>query len=217
MTSRTSSPQPERAAWEQARNRLRVQGLCNGSRSAVSLRVPATDEFWFGRADYAAPVCIPIAGPAPEGVDVHLHQTIYQCRTDVCAIASGVGRYGQHLAEWGGRMPGIFDEQVRHLGAMPSPVVKDDLLQAALSHGSNALCVDGQPVVLGMTAERLVLNAELFEKCAKAFGLAIATGRSVTALPWFVRWVANRRLFKDQKMAADRVRQGQMPQESAGY
>ncbi|APW43174.1 hypothetical protein [Rhodoferax saidenbachensis] len=218
MTSHASSPQPpEIAAWAQTRDRLRAHGLFNGPGSAVSLRVPATHALWFGRADDAAPLCIAIDGGVFQDEELRLHQAIYQHRTDVCAIASGVGRYGQHLTEWGGRMPGIFDEQVRHLGAMPFPAVNDALLQAALSHGTNALCLYGQPVVLGMTAERLVLNAELFEKCAKAFGLATATGRSVKALPWLVRWVANRRLFKDQQKAIGRVRQGLLPQESAGY
>ena len=68
-----------------------------------------------------------------------------------------------------------------------------------------------------MTAMRLALNAELFEKCAKAYVLAVAGGGRVRALPCIVRWVANRRLGKDQQRAAARLLQGLLPEESKGY
>lgn len=218
MTSHDSSlHQPEIAAWRHTREHLQVHGLFNGPSSAVSIRVPSTNALWFGRVDDTTPLCIAIDGGVFQDEELSLHQAIYQSRTDVCAIASGVGHYGRNLAERGTYMPGIFDEQVRHLGVMPAPVLRRDLLQASLSHGANTLCACDQAVVLGMTAERLVLNAELFEKCAKAFEFATATGRPVTVLPWIVRWIASRRLFKEQQKAIQRVRKGLLPQESAGY
>jgi hypothetical protein len=70
---------------------------------------------------------------------------------------------------------------------------------------------------LGMTAMRLALNAELFEKCAKAHVLAVAGGGRARALPWIVRFVANRRLRHDEQRAAQRFAQGLLAEETQGY
>ena len=83
-------------------------------------------------------------------------------------------------------------------------------------HG-NVLLLRGRPVCLGMTPLRLALNAELFEKCAKAYVLAVAGNGRVRPLPWIVRLVANRRLAKDRQRAAVRFVQGHLPEESNGY
>ena len=77
--------------------------------------------------------------------------------------------------------------------------------------------VQGNPVCLGTTATRLALNAELFEKCAKAYVLAAASGGRVRPLPWLVRHVANGRLLKDERQARERFVQGLLPVESKGY
>jgi len=90
-------------------------------------------------------------------------------------------------------------------------------LAASLREGGNVLLLQGRPVCLGMTATRLALNAELFEKCAKAYVLAVASGGPVHALPWLVRMIANRRLAKDQRRATARFLQGVLPEESKGY
>lgn len=131
-------------------------------------------------------------------------------------MASGGGPFGLGLADFEGMMPGVFDEQVRHLGRMaPPPSISS--LGKALKLGGNVLMMQGQPIVLGMTGARLALNAELFEKCAKAYLLATAGGGNVRPLPWIVRYVANRRLMKDEGRARLRVRQGLLPEESKGY
>lgn len=87
----------------------------------------------------------------------------------------------------------------------------------ALEGLGNAALVDGHMVCLGTTATRLGLNAELVEKCAKAYVLAVAGGGRVRPLPWIVRLVANRRLAKDQERARARLLQGLLPEESKGY
>jgi ribulose-5-phosphate 4-epimerase/fuculose-1-phosphate aldolase len=74
-----------------------------------------------------------------------------------------------------------------------------------------------QVLVFGATAQRLVLNAELLEKCAKAFVLATATGAAIHTLPWWVCRIANGRLKKDQKRAEARFAQGLLPEEVKGY
>jgi len=86
-----------------------------------------------------------------------------------------------------------------------------------LRQGGNVLLVQGRPLCIGMTATRLALNAELFEKCAKAYVLAVAGGGRVHALPWIVRLVANRRLHKDEQRATQRFAQGLLPEETKGY
>jgi len=63
----------------------------------------------------------------------------------------------------------------------------------------------------------MALNAELFEKCAKAYTLAEATGARITHLPWWVAFIANGRLMKDEKRAERCFANGQLPPESRGY
>lgn len=99
-----------------------------------------------------------------------------------------------------------------------SAAVKNALeIGPALGVGGNTLLVGGEPVCLGMTASRLALNAELFEKCAKAFVLAAATGGRIKPLPWLVRLIANNRLMKDERRAKLRIMEGELPEESRGY
>ena len=132
------------------------------------------------------------------------------------------GVYGSFLIGASGEtrardLPSVFDEQVRHLGRMPAAQALRAGWHEALAGGSNVLVLDRLPLVLGTTPSRLVLNAELFEKCAKACVLAIAAGGDPAPLPWIVRHVANRRLLKDEARARARVAQGQLPEESRGY
>jgi hypothetical protein len=90
-------------------------------------------------------------------------------------------------------------------------------LAPSLRAGGNALPIGGVPVCLGTTGSRLALNAELFEKCAKACVLAAAPGGPVKPLPWWVRHIANGRLLKDEARAAACFTQGRLPEESRGY
>jgi hypothetical protein len=68
-----------------------------------------------------------------------------------------------------------------------------------------------------MTAKRLALNAELFEKCAKAYVLARAAGGPVHAPAWWARAIAGRRLIKDERRAAARFAQGLPPEDNDHY
>ena len=92
--------------------------------------------------------------------------------------------FGRCLADFGGAMPQVFDEQARHLGPMGPAAAALRELARSLRQGGNVLLVQGRPLCIGMTATRLALNAELFEKCAKAYVLAVAGGGRVQALPW---------------------------------
>lgn len=202
------------AHWPDLRDRLQAKHLLKGEGASLSLRIPGSDAMWFGFASEAMPRRVSWRG-APG--DAEVHATAYAARGDVGAIAVGGGRFGHCLADFGGAMPQVFDEQARHLGPMGPPGASVDDAAAALGGGGNVLLLRGRPVCLGMTAMRLAINAELFEKCAKAYVLAVAGSGRVRALPWIVRLVANRRLAKDQRRAATRFLQGHLPEESNGY
>lgn len=204
-----------REQWLQVRERLRNKRLLSGSAS-LSLRIPGGDAMWFGAAEDAEPQRVQPCGLQP-GSGADLHVAVYATRPDVGAIAVGGGDYGSCIADFGGAMPQVFDEQARHLGRMGPAAAAPDQVRSSLRSGGNVLLIHGRPVCLGMTATRMALNAELFEKCAKAYVLAFATGARIEPLPWIVRSIANRRLAKDELRAKERFAQGLLPEESKGY
>jgi len=146
-----------------------------------------------------------------------IHATVHARRPDAGAVLWSGGPFGACLSDFGGALPQVFDEQARHLGAMPPPVARVEDLARALSEGGNVVLWRGTPLCLGMTCTRLALNAELLEKCAKAYVLAAASGGQVAPLPWLVRRIANGRLAKDQRWAAQAFGRGDLPRESKGY
>ncbi len=204
-------------AWIDARHRLRVKGLFATGTASLSLRCAASDALWFGTADAERPRRMALAEAAKASDEAPLHAAVYLARPDVGAVACGGGEFGGMLFDFGGAMPVVFDEQARHLGIMGAAVSGAAALATSLSAGGNALIVGGRPVCLGATCQRLVLNAELFEKCAKACVLAIAAGGAPKPLPWWVRRIANGRLMKDERRATLAFAQGRLPDESTGY
>ena len=207
------------ALWLQTRGRLLAKDLLAGANATLSIRSPGSGAMWLGAATDAGPVRFETAAAAGDSAALHalMHALIYRARADVGAVAVGGGVFGACLADFGGRMPQVFDEQARHLGEMGQAARDDQACVAALRAGGNALLWHGVPVCLGTTCTRLALNAELFEKCAKAYVLAVAAGGRVRPLPWLVRWVANGRLAKDERRAALAFARGDFPVESRGY
>ncbi|UZD97734.1 hypothetical protein LOY64_12270 [Pseudomonas corrugata] len=183
--------------------------------SSLSLRLPGGQGMWLGKLNDPEPAWT--AWTVSHGGDTQTHATIYMARKDVGAILLGGGAFGNCLTDFGGVLPILFDEQARHLGYMGPPVNADVQLPQSLQRGGNAVVVRGVPACLGTTGPRMALNAELFEKCAKAYTLAQATGARLTRLPWLVSFVANGRLMKDEKRAALCFARGQIPPESRGY
>jgi hypothetical protein len=68
-----------------------------------------------------------------------------------------------------------------------------------------------------MTCDRAVFNTELFEKCAQAFILAQTTGERINLIPGWVRFIANHRLLKDERLAAECYRAGRIPEVMNAY
>ena len=203
-----------------ARERCVRQGFFGSEHAGVSARVPGGSEFLFVDATAAIPQRQSWLEPLAT-LPLTLHAAIYRFRPDVGAVLTGGGVFAAALHGFGGAMPVGFDEQARHLGRMPgaacAAAAPEPELQARLSDGTNTILVGNLPVCFGTTCQRLVLNAELLEKCAKAYVLAAATGKQVGTLPWWVGRIAMRRLRKDQRRAARRFAQGLLPEETRGY
>jgi len=140
------------------------------------------------------------------------HAAYYRDRPDVGAVLMTTSPWAGALTLVSADMPGLFDEQVRHLGRKVgrySPT--------ALRSGDNVLLLEDSVLCFGMTLDRLVFNAELLEKCAKAFLLAQSTGTPLTRVPWLVRAIAGRRLRKDQRFSARCHAEGRQPIFKSAY
>ncbi len=199
-----------------ARERCARQKLLTSARAGLSVRLPGQSRFLFLEPADSAPVC---ESWDDASMSAALHATVYRLRPDAGAVLTGGGKFCAALATFGGKIPVSFDEQARHLGRMreAAPTAAPPDLRIALRDGANTALVGGLPLCIGITCQRMVLNAELFEKCAQAYVLAAATGEPLSTLPWWVRRIAIGRLRKDQRRAQQRFAQGLLPEESRGY
>lgn len=148
------------------------------------------------------------------------HLAVYQQRNDVGAILLNHQPWAGALKELDCGMPGIFDEQIRHLGRSVKLLKNQAVTDAQcawLRGGENAFVLNQNVLCLGMTLDRTVFNAELLEKCAKAFVLATCTGGPVGKIPWLIRYIANGRLMKDEKYSASQYALGQVPAFKSAY
>jgi ribulose-5-phosphate 4-epimerase/fuculose-1-phosphate aldolase len=201
-----------------ARERCARRGFLGLSHAGISARLPGESHFLFVDATAAAPRRQAWLEPL-SSLPHTLHAAVYRIRPDVGAVLSGGGLYASALHDFGGTMPIGFDEQARHLGRMHGAAaeITTSQLRTRLADGANSALLDKLPVCLGTTCQRLVLNAELLEKCAMAYVLAAATAQPISTLPWWVCRIAIRRLHKDQRRAARRFAQGLLPEETRGY
>jgi hypothetical protein len=206
--------------------RLAAKGFFNTPANSFSMRIPGTMEMILvsGHEDWRR---IGIADPQTASLLAHeglcgLHASIYRERADVGAVAISSPKGARVLAAYGGRLPPLFDEQVRHLGSSIGPLpdqekVHRDILRKAFRSGANAALLGERLLCLGMTCERALFNTELFEKCAQAYVIAKASGNRMGFIPLWVRLIANRRLLKDERRAATSYRKGQIPEGTMAY
>lgn len=162
----------------------------------------------------------PLAPPRQDQEPLTRHLALYRARPDVGCILLNRQPWALALQALGADMPGVFDEQIRHLGKSvrlladpPGAPATDALLRS----GANAWVLPQQVLCLGTLPERTVFNAELLEKCAKAFVLARCSELPVGRIPWLVRWIANGRLMKDERRAAADYAAGRTPVLSTAY
>jgi ribulose-5-phosphate 4-epimerase/fuculose-1-phosphate aldolase len=151
-----------------------------------------------------------------------LHASIYRERGDTGAVAISSPKGARLLARWGGQLLPIFDEQVRHIGSSVGPLPDQEnpdgeMVRKTFRRGANAALLGERLLCLGMTCERVVFNTELYEKCAQAYVLAKASGGQIGLIPAWVRLIANHRLLKDERNAAESYRNGCFPQGLNAY
>lgn len=197
----------------QAGARMSAKGFLNDSGDSLSLLLPGS-----GR------MLLLLPGEAPREVELNLaatglaalHAEVYRLRGDAGAVATLSPRWSLQLGALGEAMPSVFDEQARHIGRSWAPAAAGQL-PAGLAAGGNAGLVDGRLLAIGVTRNRMLFNAELFEKCAMAYVLARLGGGRVKKVPWWVRLIAGRRLRKDQANAASQHAAGQASAELGAY
>lgn len=143
---------------------------------------------------------------------------LFHRRADVGALVLGQPIWGSFLAQTGRRMLPIFDEQVRHLTSVvpvlssnPTRLDEATTLAPICASGANIAFVGPKVLCLGVTIERAVFNAELFEKCSQSYALASMTGEPLSTIPSLVRWIAGGRLKRDQRRAAKAYGDGKLP------
>jgi len=200
----------------EAADRLATRRLFDPLADTISMRWPGRAEMLWVGAGEAAPR---VASLDSETGDPGLHAALYRAREDAGAALLGATAWSAHLETLGVSPPVLFDEQARHIGEVASPVATGDTvgLARALARGSNVAVYGERRICLGTTRERLVGNAEVFEKCALAFVVARATGQRLATIPWWVRAIAGHRLRRDQRRAAASFAQGRIPEEARAY
>lgn len=205
-----------RRSFDEVEQRLRAKGLFGGEPDSLSLRVPGQAAAFFARAG-KDPEVIRFANDFNE--EVALHTRVYQARPDVGGIVVGSTTWMPALAALGVALPSLFDEQARHIGTPAPPVLAGDVegLVESLAAGANAALIGARRVGLGSTPNRVVLNADLFEKCAKAFVVASSTGQPVRPLPAWASDLWYEHLRKDRLRAASAYRSGRVPEGMDAY
>ncbi|AJQ94012.1 class II aldolase/adducin family protein [Gynuella sunshinyii] len=199
--------------------RLREKKFFHQSDNLISALVPGTASLLYLTPDGDARPCAFAAidsQPEEWRQSLRLHAQIYQARQDVGAIARLSPQWCRALAQLNEVMPSVFDEQARHIGKSWSLNTPRQLLKV-IAKGGNCGTLEGDQLVFGVTLNRMVFNAELFEKCAMAYTLARASGKPVGSVPWWVRLIAGRRMIADEKKAAISHQAGQLAEELRAY
>jgi ribulose-5-phosphate 4-epimerase/fuculose-1-phosphate aldolase len=127
--------------------------------------------------------------PSVESV---LHSTIYRNRPGCNAVVHSHQIYGSALALINTPVPALFDEvsfalgpliDVISYGLSGSPELAANTA-TKLSNNANAYIIQNHGILaLGKTMNQALLHAELLEKVAHAYCLALSTGKPVTTLP----------------------------------
>jgi L-ribulose-5-phosphate 4-epimerase len=125
-------------------------------------------------------------------VEAGMHSIIYRQRPDVNAIVHTHQIYGSVFSLINTPIPALFDEVAFSLGQTieivsyalsGSPELVNNVA-AKLSNNANAYILQNHGILaLGGDLDKAILNAELLEKVAHIYYLALSTGKLVTTLP----------------------------------
>lgn len=125
-------------------------------------------------------------------VEAGLHGIIYQKRPDVNAVVHTHQVFGSIFAVINTPIPALFDEVSFSLGQMieviPYALSGSPELAAnvgeMLSNNANAYIIQNHGILtLGKNLDKAILHAELLEKIAHIYCLALSTGKSICTLP----------------------------------
>ncbi|UCH29925.1 MAG: hypothetical protein JSV06_02570 [Myxococcales bacterium] len=197
--------------------RLRAKSLFGSPGDSVSMRIPGQQRFLLALPDGHNLRTIAFGDDGNEAGA--FHAAIYRTRADAGAILIGRTPWSAALSTIGEAVPTLFDEQARHIGKTEDPVHvgRREWAVAALRGGGNVAVYGDQRICIGTTPDRVVFNADLFEKCAKAFVIAHTSGHRIRKVPGWVRYIAGGRLKKDQKRAAESYDAGRIPEGMDAY
>jgi ribulose-5-phosphate 4-epimerase/fuculose-1-phosphate aldolase len=125
-------------------------------------------------------------------VEAGLHSVVYRMRPDVKAVVHTHQTYGSVFSVINTPIPALFDEVSFSLG----PVVEiipyalsgtPDLarhVEERVSSHANAYIIQNHGILaFGKTLDKAILHAELLEKVAHIYYLALSTGKPITTLP----------------------------------
>ena len=197
--------------------RLRAKSLFGQTGDSVSMRIPGRPEFLLALPDSTELRTHRFEEKGYEAAA--FHAAIYRVRDDAGAILIGRTPWSEAISKIDTAVPTLFDEQARHIGKTEDPVHvgRRERAVEALRGGGNAVVYGDQRICVGTTPDRVVFNADLFEKCAKAFVIAHASGHRIRRVPGWVRYIAGGRLKKDQKRAAESYEAGRIPEGMDAY
>jgi ribulose-5-phosphate 4-epimerase/fuculose-1-phosphate aldolase len=125
-------------------------------------------------------------------VEAGLHSIVYQRRPDVQAVVHTHQIYGSAFAVLNTPIPALFDEVSFALGPLVEVIPyalsgSADLANNVgekLSNCANAYLIQNHGILtLGRTLDEAILHAELLEKVAHIYCLALSTGKPVTTIP----------------------------------
>jgi ribulose-5-phosphate 4-epimerase/fuculose-1-phosphate aldolase len=125
-------------------------------------------------------------------VESAMHSIIYRNRPDVNAIVHTHQIYGSVFGLINTPIPALFDEVAFALGQAIEVVPyalsgSPDLVHnvaGKLSNNANAYIIQNHGILaLGKDIDKAILHAELLEKVAHVYYLALSTGKPVTTLP----------------------------------
>ena len=125
-------------------------------------------------------------------VEAGMHSIIYRKRPDVNAIVHTHQIYGSVFGLINTPIPALFDEVAFSLGQMVEIVPyalsgSPDLVNnvaGKLSNNANAYIIQNHGILaLGKNLDKAILNAELLEKVAHIYYLAISTGKPINTRP----------------------------------
>lgn len=149
-----------------------------------------------------------IEGARKPSIESSLHAAVYRARADVNAIAHTHQAHACALAAIDTPIPPLFDEQVRFLGRSVEVVpygpsgswlLRRNVERRLRSHANAYLLRSHGALCLGTDLDRAEGNAEILEKCAIAYLLALCAERPARRIPLYARELVFNALRADQR------------------